>query len=68
MKQVFSKNELKAIYNFESEHLNCYENNNPDRKNLGFTINQNWTGIGVLTNISCNCCGETKDVTDYETW
>lgn len=64
----FSGKEIQAADDFITQHLNCYKNNNPNHKNLGFTINHNWTGIGISTQITCNCCGETKDVTDYDCW
>lgn len=66
---VFSEEELKAIEAFEKEHLNC--NHKPDSKSkiTGFTIHQYWcTGIGVNTHITCDCCGEEKDITDYDCW
>ena len=61
----FSGKEIQKADDFITQHLNCYENNNPNHKNLGFTINHNWTGIGISTHITCNCCGKEKDVTDY---
>lgn len=68
---VFSDTELKSIEEFESEHLHlkCYRNLNSKQKYAGFTIHQSWeTGIGVNTTITCDCCGETKDITDYDCW
>ena len=66
----FSKSTIKKAEDFITEHmkLNCYKNNNPEHKNLGFTINHNWSDIGINTYIICNCYGERKDCTDYSTW
>jgi len=63
--------ELEAIDNFMTKHiidLDCYKNNNPNHKSLGFTVNYDWTGIGIATTITCNCCGEKENVTNYDTW
>ena len=66
---IFSGNELNAIDDFEKEHLNCsYENNKNKVKGIGFTIHSNWTGIGINTTITCDACGETKNITDYDMW
>lgn len=69
----FSEKELTAIDEFIETHLsssklNCYRNNNSNHNSLGFDIKLRWTGIGVTTFITCNCCGEIKDVTDYGCW
>lgn len=67
----FSEQELKDLDEFITKHvteLNCYKNNNPEHKSLGFTINRNWSGIGISTFITCNCCGERRDCTDYSVW
>ena len=66
---VFSEIELQAIDDFEKEHLYCREDNNKNNSDcIGFTIHSDWTGIGVITTITCNACGETKDITDYDCW
>ena len=65
---IFSESELKALEAFEEKHLNCYTNNNHNHENMHFIITQNWTGIGVNTSITCGCCGETIDCTDYDCW
>lgn len=68
---VFSEKELESISEFIDDHLSkkdCYKNNNPNHNSLGFDIKLRWTGIGVATSITCTCCGETKDITDYECW
>lgn len=67
----FSDKELEEIDNFITKHvtdLDCYRTNNSNHNNLGFTITHDWSGIGINTNITCNCCKETKDVTDYSVW
>ena len=28
----------------------------------------NFTGIGTKITLKCTGCGETKDITDYDTW
>lgn len=66
-----TKTTIQAMDDFITEHvtkLDCYKNNNPEHKNLGFTINHNWSGIGINTFITCNCCGERKDISDYDMW
>lgn len=66
---VFSDKEIKSIEKFEQEHLNCYRKPDSKQDHLGFTIKQEWlSGIGVNTFITCDCCGITKDITDYECW
>lgn len=67
----FSEKELEAIDNFMTKHvieLNCYKNNNPNHVSNGFVIDRNWTGIGIGTSITCKCCGEKEDITDYDVW
>lgn len=64
----FSDNELNSIEEFESKHLGCYKEFDSKQDQTGFTINQRWTGIGIKTTITCDCCGETKDITDYDRW
>lgn len=66
---VFSEEELIAMDAFEKEHLNCRETNNKNKVDrIGFTIHSNWTGIGINTIITCDACGETKNITDYDMW
>lgn len=63
---MFTENELKEIDAFEKQHMDCYKGTG---KPLSFTITENWgTGIGVNTYIKCTCCGEEKDITDYDAW
>lgn len=65
----FSEKELGAIEVFEKEHLNCHKNNNINGcDRIGFTIHSYWTSIGVASNITCDCCGKTQDITDYDCW
>lgn len=64
----FSEQELESIEQFEKEHLDCYHKPDSKQNRISFTIHQTWTGIGVNTQITCDCCGETKNITDYECW
>jgi len=66
--KVFGEEELKSIAAFEKKHLDCYHKEDTKCKRVSFTITQDWTGIGVITKITCNCCGEQEDVTDYGNW
>jgi len=63
---MFTENELKEIDAFEQQHMNCYKGTG---KHISFNITETWgTGIGINTYIMCNCCGEVKDITDYDSW
>ena len=64
----FSEKEIQAADDFITKHLHCYKDNNPNHKNLGFTINYDMAGIGNNIFITCNCCGERSDISDYDTW
>lgn len=64
----FSEQELESIEQFEKEHLDCYRKPDSKQKHISFTIRQAWTSIGVSTHITCDCCGEIKDITDYDCW
>ena len=66
---IFSEYELNEIDAFERKHLNCNRENNKNKvDHTGFTIHSDWTGIGIATTITCNACGEIKNVTDYDCW
>lgn len=65
----FSRKEIKAMDDFMNKHLDCYRKEGAKSDHTGFTINVDWVGgIGIGTDIKCNCCGESMDVTDYDTW
>lgn len=64
----FSRKELKAMDDFMNKHLHCSQKENTKSSQTGFIINVNWTGIGFATKITCNCCGESMNVTDYDMW
>lgn len=69
MEKAFSDIELQNIIDFENEHLNCYRAKKSLTKVLGFTIHQSFgSGIGINTTITCDCCGKSKDITDYDCW
>ena len=65
---AFTDKELESIDKFEQEHLDCYRQPDSLSKTIGFTTQQKWTGIGVGLTITCDCCGKTKDITDYDSW
>lgn len=61
----FTKDEINAIEDFQRKHGDCYKKTHT---RSAFTINTNATGIGTYTTITCDCCGEKKNITDYNVW
>jgi len=66
--KLFNETEIASMEEFAENHKKCYEKNNSNKKPLGFTITTKSTGIGAQIKITCDCCGETSDVSDYSTW
>ena len=70
---VFNDKEITRAYNFARKHLhkNLFsENNDIVGKHIcpTFKFELTETGIGTKTEIKCNICGITKDITDYNVW
>ena len=61
----FNSNELKALDNFYLHHRACYI---LEGKTESFEIKTIATGLGNKIEIKCKCCGEKKDVSDYDNW
>jgi len=71
MDKAFTDKELTELLKFENEHLKrkCYKLPDSKFKTMGFTIRQSFSSnIGISTIITCDCCNESKDVTDYDVW
>lgn len=66
--KLFDQTEITSMEEFAEKHHKCYEENNPNKKPLGFTITNRSTGIGPQIKITCDCCGETSDVSNYAMW
>lgn len=59
-----TSNELEAEKEFHNKHYkdkSCENGNDFSYRLVG-------TGIGTVIKITCNKCGETKDITDMESW
>lgn len=66
--KLFNQAEITSMEEFAEKHKDCYEKNNPNKKPMGFTITSRSTGIGHQQRITCDCCGETFDASDYSCW
>lgn len=64
--RVYSEKELEAYRAFEEAHMACRMT-----KATGGAcpiIRQHGTGIGVVTELTCPVCKQTKDITDTDAW
>ncbi len=62
--QQLTDKELELDKDFRNKHYNdkaCGNGNDFSYRLIG-------TGIGTVIEITCNKCGETKDITDNESW
>ena len=63
---VLNAVEIEDLNSFMIEHFSsCQkENKGPVR----FSINSTPTGIADNIKVTCNTCGESKDISDYASW
>lgn len=62
---LFNPSELAFIDNFYLHHRACYI---LEGKTEAFEIKTTATSLGTNIEIKCKCCGEKKDVSDYDNW
>ena len=61
---MFTQSELKAMDDFWKKHSDCYLKHKTSHSS--FTIKTGTTGIRYYTTITCDSCGESKNITDYD--
>jgi hypothetical protein len=58
-------NEDKDVKEFKLKHCSC---KNKSLKSGHYSYILTPTGFGYVLEITCNCCGEIKNITDYNNW
>jgi len=46
----------------------CKPSRNGKKTRAGITYSFGQTGIGTVVTVKCTSCGETHNVTDYDSW
>ena len=67
----FELNDIEAARceEFQKKHKECKpQTNSLFPPNASYTFSFTPCGIGVVITITCPYCGETENVTDYDTW
>lgn len=62
-----TENEAKAAEEFEKIHLAC-EKKHPTAIGGNISYKFTPTSVGTAVVIKCFCCGEEKNITDYDCW
>ena len=62
-----TKLEEKRAEAFKKIHLEC-ERKHPTTIGGNITYKFTPTSIGTAISISCHCCGEEENLTDYSAW
>ena len=60
-----NENELAQLNQFIQRHERCFDDQN---YKLTFHLRFTGTGIGIVTEAECDCCGECVNLTDYGCW
>lgn len=66
--KLFDQTEINSMEEFAEKYKGCYKNNNPNNRPMGFAITSRSAGIGSQIRITCECCGETFDASNYDLW
>ena len=62
-----NKIEEERAREFKKIHLEC-ERKHPTAIGGNITYHFTDTSIGTAVSISCHCCGEEENITDYNSW
>lgn len=65
--ELYSEKELEAYNAFCEKHMKCRLDTKIHGGMMPYVV-QYGTGIGVITKVHCQVCGEEEDITDSDVW